>query len=45
MSLLKTGKFEEAIKVFYEIIEISDRKILSDIAVCYIHLGDLENIN
>ena len=41
--LISIGEFEEALKVFKKVYELDNNKeILSDISVCYLHLGDLD---
>ena len=40
--LVSIGEFEDALKSFKKVYELNNNKeILSDISVCYLHLGDL----
>ena len=41
--LVSIGEFEDALKSFKKVYELNNNKeILSDISVCYLHLGDLD---
>ena len=41
--LVSIGEFEDALKSFKKVYELDNNKeILSDISVCYLHLGDLD---